>query len=52
MGYQDWVNVGMALYHHGDGDELGLEIWHEWSGESTITTRQNQTTRSTFSISA
>lgn len=35
MSYQDWVNVGMALYHHGDGDEIGREIWHEWSQEST-----------------
>lgn len=31
LGYQDWCNVGMALYHHSDGGDEGLEIWHEWS---------------------
>lgn len=26
-----WFHVGMALYHHFDGGERGLELWHEWS---------------------
>lgn len=26
-----WFQVGMALYHQFDGEERGLEMWHEWS---------------------
>lgn len=29
--YETWVNVGMALYHQFDGDDKGLQFWHEWS---------------------
>lgn len=29
--YDTWVQVGMALYHQYDGDENGLDLWHEWS---------------------
>lgn len=29
--YDEWVKVGMALYHQYDGDETGLRFWHEWS---------------------
>lgn len=27
----NWVTVGMALYHQFGGDEEGLSLWHEWS---------------------
>ncbi|MCB1865149.1 MAG: PriCT-2 domain-containing protein [Chromatiales bacterium] len=29
--YDYWVRVGMALYHQYNGDELGFELWNEWS---------------------
>lgn len=29
--YDTWLQVGMALYHQYDGDEIGLKLWHEWS---------------------
>lgn len=29
--HDTWFQVGMALYHQYDGDERGLELWHEWS---------------------
>lgn len=29
--YDTWFQVGMALYHQFDGEETGLELWHEWS---------------------
>lgn len=52
LGYDDWRNVGMALYHHSDGDPLGLEIWHEWSSEyDTYDAAELDDKWSTFSIS-
>lgn len=32
--YPIWFKVGMALYHQYDGDEIGFEIWDEWSQKS------------------
>lgn len=29
--YEQWINIGAALYHQYDGDEFGLTLWHEWS---------------------
>lgn len=29
--YDTWVQVGMALYHQYDGDEVGQKLWHEWA---------------------
>lgn len=29
--YDIWFHVGMALYHQYDGDEYGLDLWHQWS---------------------
>lgn len=29
--YDTWLQVGMALYHQYDGDETGLQLWHEWA---------------------
>lgn len=29
--YETWLQVGMALYHQFDGEEIGREMWHEWS---------------------
>jgi hypothetical protein len=29
--YDTWFQVGMALHHQYDGEERGLELWHEWS---------------------
>lgn len=32
--YDQWVQVGMALHHHYDGADDGLELWREWSERS------------------
>lgn len=29
--YDTWLQVGMALYHQFDGEDIGREMWHEWS---------------------
>lgn len=29
--YDVWLQIGMCLYHQYDGEEIGLEMWHEWS---------------------
>ncbi len=29
--HDDWVKVGMGLYHQFDGTEDGFDIWDEWS---------------------
>lgn len=29
--YEQWLQVGMALYHQFDGGDEGKELWHEWS---------------------
>jgi hypothetical protein len=29
--YDTWVQIGMALWHQYDGEDRGLELWHEWS---------------------
>lgn len=29
--YDTWVQIGMALYHQYDGEDRGLELWHQWS---------------------
>lgn len=29
--YDEWIKVGMALYHQFDGDDQGLRLWHEWA---------------------
>ena len=29
--YDTWLQIGMALYHQFDGEDLGREMWHEWS---------------------
>lgn len=29
--YEQWLKVGMALHHQFDGNEEGLQLWHEWS---------------------
>lgn len=29
--YEQWLRVGMALHHQFDGNEEGLQLWHEWS---------------------
>jgi hypothetical protein len=33
MGYEDWLQVGMALHHQFDGDPEALELWDEWSSD-------------------
>lgn len=32
--YDTWFHVGMALYHQFDGDQAGLDMWHEWSSQA------------------
>lgn len=29
--YDVWLQVGMALYHQYAGEDIGKEMWHEWS---------------------
>jgi hypothetical protein len=29
--YDTWIQVGMALYHQFDGDDIGLDMWREWA---------------------
>ncbi|MDN4501380.1 VapE family protein [Alteromonadaceae bacterium BrNp21-10] len=29
--YDPWLNIGMALHREFNGDQLGLEIWDNWS---------------------
>lgn len=29
--YDTWLQIGMALYHQFDGEDIGKEFWHEWS---------------------
>ena len=29
--YEDWLNVGRALYHQYEGSEQGFSIWWDWS---------------------
>lgn len=33
-GFDDWLNVGMALFHETDGSPDGLRLWCDWSGKS------------------
>jgi hypothetical protein len=32
--HDEWINIGMALYHQYDGDDQGLELWNEWASEA------------------
>ena len=32
--FDSWLEVGMALHHQFEGDQDGLELWHEWSAQS------------------
>lgn len=29
--YEVWLQVGMALFHQYAGEDIGREMWHEWS---------------------
>lgn len=29
--YDTWFQVGMALYHQYDGEQMGFDLWNEWS---------------------
>lgn len=33
-GYEDWLEVGMALHHETEGQPRGLHLWDEWSRQS------------------
>ena len=33
--YDDWIKVGMALYHQFKGSDEGFELWGNWSQNST-----------------
>lgn len=30
-GYEDWLKVGQALHHQGEGGEEWLQLWDDWS---------------------
>lgn len=32
--HDDWVKIGMALYHQYDGSEQGFELWDRWSSSA------------------
>lgn len=29
--YDTWFQVGMALFHQFDGEDIGKELWHDWA---------------------
>lgn len=29
--YETWIMIGMSLHHQYDGEQRGLDLWHEWS---------------------
>lgn len=31
--HDHWFRIGMALHHHFDGDDEGLQLWAEWSAD-------------------
>lgn len=33
--YDTWLNIGCALHHQFQGDQEGLELWHEWGARSS-----------------
>jgi hypothetical protein len=33
--YEEWVKVGMALHHQGDADPEWLDLWDNWSSQSS-----------------
>ena len=35
MYYKDWLDIGMAMHHQGQGDYEWLEAWDRWSANST-----------------
>jgi primase-like protein/bifunctional DNA primase/polymerase-like protein/AAA domain-containing protein len=40
-GYEDWRNVGMALHHEFEGNDIGLDIFDEWSSKGDKYTSQS-----------
>lgn len=34
--YDLWLQIGMSLHDHYDGDSTGLELWHLWSEQSEL----------------
>lgn len=32
--YEMWFHVGMALFHQYDGQQYGLDLWHQWSASA------------------
>jgi len=32
--HDEWINIGMALWHQYDGDDQGLDLWNEWASEA------------------
>lgn len=31
VGYEEWIQIGMALHHETRGSDSGLALWNEWS---------------------
>jgi hypothetical protein len=38
--YDLWLQIGMALYHQYDGNDQGLELWHQWSESANNYSRE------------
>jgi AAA domain/Primase C terminal 2 (PriCT-2)/Bifunctional DNA primase/polymerase, N-terminal len=43
--YDQWVKVGMALYHQFDGSTEGLSLWDSWSANSSKYVEKEITTK-------
>ena len=41
IGHDEWVKVGMGLYHQYHGDDQGFEIWDDWSQKGSKYSEDN-----------
>jgi hypothetical protein len=41
LGYQEWLEVGMAIHHYFEGNEEGLKTWDKWSATDARKERYN-----------
>lgn len=41
--YDDWIKVGMALYHQFRGTNVGLDLFEKWSAKGTTYTPESTT---------
>jgi hypothetical protein len=41
LGYQEWLEVGMAIHHYFEGNEEGFKTWDKWSATDARKERYN-----------